>query len=630
MAETNISANKVTGAVIEAEDVNELKSAIVTTLSGRNSAGTVTAAQNLGSPTFPWGVLFANSLTIGGKSIDVSLVVSDKNRIQSGQVRSTSDQADFIRVDGATNEATIEAASTDLLYVVNDLAVTLSADILLTSLTVASSGATEECLINDVTLTDQEETKFLGGEDDTIPVDTMGTSITAKVGQVVCLQKGSELMLAFVKSITELTNVKRGYFFDSSGDPIVRETLADDDVLTLMSLGYVFLDKNAVDFDVSYLNPIYSFDTPGSPASGQYWFDLTNKQWKRFDGAIFVTINRTLIGLVVIDTANAIGSRSLDFDLAYSDLNSLSYEEFSDTTITSKDIDNSISVNANTLKTRENRIIFDITTDLASGVSEAADTRFYAYISQDGQRRIDTERPYALNPFLKGYYHPYQSWRCVASFNNDSSSDVDSVIDINELFDPITGRLKGIQTFTSSGTYTRSSGITSVLIKGIGSGGGGGGGSDDSEPTGPGGGGGGGGYVEKFITSVGTGLTVTIAAGGSAGAAASNGGDASDSVFDTILIKGGLGGAGNTGTGGAGGAGGNPTAGDINVEGDDGESDAQGSRGGASALGYGFNSFSFSDAGKAFGGGGAGGNTSASGDAGGAGTTGIIIVYEYS
>lgn len=436
MAETNISADKVTGAVIEADHVNELKSAMVTTFSGRNAAGQVTKSQNLGSALFPWGTLFADSLVIDGLSIDVSLLASEANIIKSGQVRSTSDQADFIRVDGATNEATIDAASTDLVYIVNGTTVTLAADILLTTLTVASSGATEECLINDTTLTDQEESKFLGGEDDTIPVDTMGASISAKVGQVVCLQKGSELMLAFVKSTTELTNVKRGYFFDSSGNPIVRETLANNDILTLMSLGYVFLQDDAASFEVSFLNPIYSFDAPGSPATGQYWFDLTNKQWKRFDGAVFEIIQRILIGLVIIDTANAIGSRSLDFDLAYSDLNSLSYDEFSDTTITSKDIDNSISVNANNLNTRENRIIFDITTDRATGVSETSSTRYYAYISQDGQRRIDIERPYELNPFLKGYYHPYQSWRCVASFNNDSGSDIDSVIDIDELIDP--------------------------------------------------------------------------------------------------------------------------------------------------------------------------------------------------
>lgn len=192
------------------------------------------------------------------------------------------------------------------------------------------------------------------------------------------------------------------------------------------------------------------------------------------------------------------------------------------------------------------------------------------------------------------------------------------------------GVLVSIQTFTSSGTYTRPGGVNFVLIKGIGSGGGGGGGSDDSDPVGPGGGGGGGGYVEKLITSVGTGLTVTIAAGGTAGAAASNGGNASDSSFDSIVIKGGLGGLGNSGSGGAGGAGGNPTAGDINVKGDNGESDLQGSRGGASALAYGFKSFDFSDVGKVFGGGGSGGDTSTNGDAGGAGATGIIIVYEYS
>lgn len=216
-----------------------------------------------------------------------------------------------------------------------------------------------------------------------------------------------------------------------------------------------------------------------------------------------------------------------------------------------------------------------------------------------------------------------------------SQAETDAGTDDKKIVTPLKLATKGfmfksIQTFTSSGTYTRPSGVTSVLIKGIGSGGGGGGGSDDSSPVANGAGAGGGGYLEKFITSIGTVLTVTIAAGGAAGGAASNGTAAADSVFDTILIKGGLGGLGSTGNPVAGGAGGNPTAGDINVKGDDGEGTSQGSRGGSSALGYGFNSFSLGDAGKEFGGGGAGGSTSVSGLPGGAGASGIIIVYEYA
>lgn len=432
MAETNITADKINGQVIQADHVNELKSAIVTTLSGRDASGTMTAGQQLGSATYPWGLAYIDSLISNGNLIDFSSLTTESNKITSGQTRSTSDQADFIRALGTSPAADIQGGTTPLSLVINGSAVTVNTTINLTSLTTASSGAASQCNINEVDWTGQEFTKY-AGEEDIINIDAVGANITAKVGQVVCLRAGTEYFLAYVKSNTELSNCKRGYFFNSSGLPIVRTVLNNNDTLDLMSLGYVFIEDDAATVEVSYLNPVYSFNEPIGAATGQYWFDLQSSQWRRYDGANFIVINRILTGLVVIDPTNCVASRSLDFDLDYSDLNSIIFNEFDDTTITSQRVDNSISVNANKFDIK-NKISFNITTDRVSGVSETADTTYYCYLTQEGQKFIDTERPYQIDPFKKGNYHPYNSWRCLLSFYNDSSSNISSITNIDEVF----------------------------------------------------------------------------------------------------------------------------------------------------------------------------------------------------
>ncbi len=436
MAETNISADKTEGQKIQAEHVNELKNAMVTTFSGRDASGTMAANQQLGSATFPWGLAYINSLISNGKLIDFNLLTTEPNIIKSGKTRSTSDLPDFVRASGSSNSATIQGATTNLTCVINGVTTVLTTDSVISSLTTASTGAANECLINDTTIADQLDTKYLGDGDTFIAVDTMGANISAKVGEYICLKSSTEFMLAYVESTTKLTNIKRGFFFDSNGDPIVRETLANNDVLSLMSLGWVFLEDDGSTLDVSYNSPVYDFVQPSSPSTGDYWFDLQNKQWRRYDGANFVVIKRILIGLVVIDSANCIASRSLDFDLSYNDINSIDFNitPFTSEIIQSKRNNNIISVNGNTLEQKTSKVEFNITTDRDTGVSETSNTLYYMYISQDGQNIISDEKPYSFNAKLRGQYHPYQSWRCVGSFINDDGSNILSVKNVANIF----------------------------------------------------------------------------------------------------------------------------------------------------------------------------------------------------
>jgi len=122
------------------------------------------------------------------------------------------------------------------------------------------------------------------------------------------------------------------------------------------------------------------------------------------------------------------------------------------------------------------------------------------------------------------------------------------------------------QTFTASGTYTPTSGMTFCIVEAVGGGAGGGGVVCDAAYALWAGGGGAGGYSRKVTTAalVGASQVVTIGAGGAGGAfgAGSNGGDTS--LGSICIAKGGSGGAGTSAAAfGQAGAGGIAGTGDI-------------------------------------------------------------------
>lgn len=199
-----------------------------------------------------------------------------------------------------------------------------------------------------------------------------------------------------------------------------------------------------------------------------------------------------------------------------------------------------------------------------------------------------------------------------------------------------TGRLLAVQVFTSSGTYTRTSGVTKVIA--YGRGGGGGGGGVDSGSTGAGGGGGQGGFCWEEVTPSAT-ETVTIGAGGAgnSGAAGSSGG--STSFGSHWTASGGAGGAGGaSGVSGAGGAGGAATGAQVNLPGLAGErrfesatytgsGPGAGEGGGANKTTSGNGNAASANTG---GGGGGAFETSGATRTGGAGGSGWLVVLEYS
>jgi hypothetical protein len=206
-------------------------------------------------------------------------------------------------------------------------------------------------------------------------------------------------------------------------------------------------------------------------------------------------------------------------------------------------------------------------------------------------------------------------------------------------------------TATGASTYTvpTTSRIKTILIRGIGAGGGGGAADGAASAIAAGGGGGSGSYGELIIDNPAASYSVSVGAGGTAGAVPSGtGGTGGNTTFNTtsLVCNGGVGGAGMvTGTSlliadrGAGGAVG--SGGSVNIAGAPGEvgtrlSGTIGSagNGGSGALGGGGAGAAITAGAGAnggnYGGGGSGGFATANTDrAGGVGGNGVLIIDEY-
>lgn len=211
--------------------------------------------------------------------------------------------------------------------------------------------------------------------------------------------------------------------------------------------------------------------------------------------------------------------------------------------------------------------------------------------------------------------------------------------------------LRAPQLLTSTGTYAPPADCTAIWVECIGGGGGGGGAGFSTPNCAAGAGGGAGAYAGKWYSTKGKQFTYTIGSAGSGGTVSGGTGNSgtaggsttfSDGVT-TLTAAGGSAGTGmNSGTGFngvAGAAGGAATNADVGVAGGSGHpgfrpstSVAQGGNGGSSLYGAGgVGAFDApGTAATSYGAGGGGGASLNAARAGGNGSAGCILIWEYS
>lgn len=319
----------------------------------------------------------------------------------------------------------LDGTPTQFIYYVEGTEYSITSDVTITNLTAAPS-TNNTCLVNDGNAADQYWTKYTGEDGTEIPVDNMGSEISALVGKFAGfkLNNGStdEYFIAYVKSTTALAKVRRGAFFDSTDAAIPRIFYTDNDTITLMKLTWVFAKTDGT-LTVTYNNPTWSDDEPTSPAANDYWFDFGANKWKKYDVAAFVDADAILVGVCMQNTTATVAARSFEFFAAYEDTNTVELFADSNSTVKSRFPGSTISVWGHTHTNYYNLHLWDMTLDLDSGVTESASTYYYFYITEDGDKIISDKKPHDRRVDLQGYYHPHQSWRCVGrAFNNASSN----------------------------------------------------------------------------------------------------------------------------------------------------------------------------------------------------------------
>jgi hypothetical protein len=412
---------------------NDIHSALDGDFVGRNSSGVATSGQNLGTTAFPWGTVRCSGINIDGSSLDVSQVSAPANSVISGKTRSTSNQPAFITPNGAAASFILAGATTNLVLSINGSAVTVTTDITKSSLTLAPS-SNNTCLVDDALAVDQEDTRYWGeyGVNTDITVDNMGSAITALVGKYASFKindgSNNEYFIAYVESSTKLSRIHRGFFYSSALAPFNRIKFANNDTITLMSTAWIFVENNATTVDVSYNMPVWDFSSPSSPVTGDYWFDLGSSTWKRYDGASFQIINRTFVGIALIDTANCVAARCVDFDARYKRDMTFELDVFSTSVVRASRTQMTANVAGQLINFGYSLPTWNMTTDLAASTdmynaTEQASTRYFFFIKDTGDTVISDIRPYWREEY-QSWYHPHNPWRCVGSGYNDGSSNI--------------------------------------------------------------------------------------------------------------------------------------------------------------------------------------------------------------
>lgn len=350
-------------------------------------------------------------------------------RVSSGRTTGRSSQLAVLIPDGSNDGLKIDGTPTNFIYYIGDTQYTIDDDTVVIDGLVKAPSSNNTCLVDDTNASAGEETKWLGMYNTVINVDNMGSNITSLVGKVagfkVVHSAVTEYFTALVESSTRLRLAKRGGWIDSSGNPINPTAFSNNDTVTLMKLTWVFA-TSVQTILVAYNEPVYSATEPSSPSTGDFWFDMTLNVWKRFDGATYTEVAVVLVGQSLQDATNCVACRTVDSFSNQSDMNSIDLEWTSNSEVKVKNFGAQLTVFGTQLRFEGYRPAWNMSTDLESGVTEAASTTYFLYFKESGVPVISNLAPIDRRGDLRGWYHPNETWRYVGKIFNDGSSNLNA------------------------------------------------------------------------------------------------------------------------------------------------------------------------------------------------------------
>lgn len=417
------------GNVLTRSLVDSYRQAIIKEIVPRGTAtGAPSPGESLGTPVLRWGEIHCDQMLIAGNLIDENLFLQTSNTVVSGRVRSGSTQGAYIVPAGSGNGAffSIQGASTNLLYRVGTELITLSFDLTEGSLTTAPVSQNTATIDEATMQNESSDSRVLGERGIGFPFITvtgMGTEMLSRVGKIAAFRVinsttvETEYFIGFIESATKISNCRRGFFYGSNDAPIPRIALRNGLTISLMSFGYVFLEKDANGIFVSYTQPQFGSVEPATAASGDYFYDTSAETWKRYNGSSFVAVDRILIGYVVVDAADCVGARCLQFFDNDSKFQTVGLEYVSSTSLRILKPFSGLSVGSNDFNFH-----LSMPTISSSDIAASPDSYdsalsgeswwWYAYITGSGEILLSNMEPY-FNGASKKYFHPFQKWGCV-------------------------------------------------------------------------------------------------------------------------------------------------------------------------------------------------------------------------
>ena len=457
------------GRPYQPSHITQLITALNAALVGR-VGGVPTSGQSLGSPVIPWGTVYAESLNINGQAINLEGTATTKYALVSGRtLRSDSALSNFINITpNSFNFSIFASPEVPLVLTVNSTEVRIESPI--SEVAEAPPSANNVIQLNAPSTGwaqfspqpyRENGQKYLGEIDFAARIQLTNnslslfdsnnaTNITDKAGQYITLRYSINGVHSYIygrivetaSDIYQLLDNEREKFFNAAGSGI--ESLAMDGTgarsdpggdyyeLTLMQTAWVFIGAGGVS-EVTNISPIYSPSEPENAENGQYWFDIANNQWKRKTGGEFAPIERIPVAIIISDSTGVVGYRCLDFDRNYQNINTSrphqeylgdDFEDFSKRLIGNQN--EIVSVYGNLLRPSGARWNAP---DPPSGAPQErltgldANTWYYFYLSETGTTHISKLRP-RYRQDLRGYYHPFESWRCLARTYTDDDSGI--------------------------------------------------------------------------------------------------------------------------------------------------------------------------------------------------------------
>lgn len=390
------------------------------------------------------------------------------NRIVSGLKRTSSNQPAFLVAGGSTAIVTLKGSVTPFVYYVAGTQYTISTDVNLTFSSFAPS-SNNTATVNDATLAGGATTVIQGEGSSVLTVTAAGANITALQGNFAAFKivdgGNTEYFIGFVNSATSLIKCFRGFYFDSTSAPVVRVVVNNSDTITLYKLFWVFA-TTAGTLDSCATNPKVQFATPSSPASGDYWFDLSASIWKKYNGSAFVASDATLIGQAICDTSHCIATRSFEFYAPYDSKNTCVLEIQDNNTVRTTQAGQVANV-AGTLINFQKALQYWIKPDnLVSGDTDGNNKTFYIYLKDTGEVALGLTIPYNRVSDLGGSYHPHNPWRSLGAVTNDGSSHFTSILQDASYSDLIASGISTAGTTAIANTMTAAN-INLLLTKSV-------------------------------------------------------------------------------------------------------------------------------------------------------------------